>query len=392
MNWLSPPKTDYKSIEDIGRFNMIWHSSIALVPVFILLTLMHVIFGDKSVSTSVAALIATFSVLYILRKTRKFVVAGIICVAAGMLLIQAVIFLVDDSHVISDTMWCMLVAVFAYFLFGSITGTLVLISNLSGLMIYLLVADGSQIANKGINFEVVDYKLIINVLYVGLALAFILHKLVSNSREVNHRYQLQNEQNEVLLKEIHHRVKNNLQIIASLLRLQAADIDNEDLKSHFNEAVSRIRSMSMIHEKMYQNDDMANVDVASYLGSLANEISGLFSAKCKMNVNVRSEIEKMDINVLVSLSLIFNELVTNSIKHGFMDRGTGSIELDIKKGDEYVTMVYSDDGGWKEPSSGITFGLDLIQTLTDQMDGTYTLEKSPEKTTYSFKVPRVYFA
>lgn len=392
MKWLSPPKTNYASIDDVGRFNMIWHASIALVPVFILLALMHLIFGDKSITTSIAALIVTLSVLYILRKTRKFLLAGVICVVFGMLIIQVVIFLVDDSHVISDTMWCMLVAVFAYFIFGSLTGTLVLMVNLSGLIIYLLLADGTQIANKGVNFDVVDYKLVLNVLYVGLALAFILHKLVSNSRDVNKRYQQEIEQNEVLLKEIHHRVKNNLQIIASLLRLQAADIENNELKDHFNEAVSRIRSMSMIHEKMYQNEDMANVDVASYMESLAREISGLFCSTCHMGVKVNSEIEKMNINVLASLSLIFNELVTNSIKHGFMERGNGSISLDIKKEGDFVIMKYCDDGGWKEPKGGITFGLDLIHTLTDQMDGSYELIKSEEKTMYTFKIPSSYFA
>lgn len=370
---------------------MIWHASMALVPVFILLALMHLAFGDKSITTSIAALIVTLSVLFTLWKTRKFVLAGVICVLAGMLIIQVVVFLVDDSHIISDTMWCMLVAVFAYFIFGSLIGTLVLMFNLSGLIVYLIIADGTQIANKGVNFDVVDYKLVLNVLYVGLALAFILHKLVSNSREVNKRYQLEIEQNEVLLKEIHHRVKNNLQIIASLLRLQASDVDNEELKEHFNEAVSRIRSMSMIHEKMYQNEDMANVDVASYMESLAREISGLFCSTCHMNVDVKSEIEKMNINVLVSFSLIFNELVTNSIKHAFKEKGSGSITLDITKEDDFVIMKYSDNGVWKEPESGITFGLDLIQTLTDQMDGTYELEKTPEMTSYTFKIPSAYF-
>ncbi|MFZ9028126.1 MAG: sensor histidine kinase, partial [Crocinitomicaceae bacterium] len=332
------------------------------------------------------------SVIFILWKSRKFVIPGIICVIAGMAIIQIVVWVVDDSHVISDTMWCMLVAIFAYFLFGSLVGTFVLLFNLAGVLLFLLYAGELSIANKGINHEVVDFKLVLNVFYVGLALAFILHKLVSNSREVNRRYQAENEENEVLLKEIHHRVKNNLQIIASLLRLQSADIENEVVKDHFNEAVSRIRSMSMIHEKMYQNEDKANVDVASYMESLAREISSLFCSDCHMNLKVHSEVDKMNINVLVSLSLIFNELVTNSIKHGFMDRGSGAIELDIQKGDKIVTMTYSDNGTWKQPKGGITFGLDLIQTLTDQMDGAYELTKSEGKTTYEFKIPSSHFA
>jgi two-component sensor histidine kinase len=393
MYWLSPPKTNYDSIEDIGRFNMIWNASLALVPIFTLLAVMHIILGDKSYATSIAALIVTLSVLMILQRTRNFIVPGIICVIAGMTIIQIVVWLVDDSHVISDTMWCMLVAIFAYFLFDSIVGTFVLLFNLSGLLLYLLLAGDVSVANKGLNYDVVDFKLVVNVIYVGLALAFILHKLVSNSKVVNKRYQAELEENEVLLKEIHHRVKNNLQIVASLLRLQAAEVDSDELKNHFNEAVSRIRSMSLIHEKMYQNEDMANIDVASYLDSLAHEISGLFCSDCHMNVKVHSEVEKIDMNILVSLSLIFNELVTNSIKHGFMDHGSGAIELDIQMGDKIVTMTYSDNGTWRQPSSeGVTFGLDLIKTLTDQMDGSYALTKEEGNTTYQFKIPSSHFA
>ncbi len=370
---------------------MIWNASLALVPVFILLALMHIILGDKSVPTSISALFITLGVLYILWKTRKYVLPGIICVVAGMAIIQAVVWLVDDSHVISDTMWCMLVAIFAYFLFGSIVGTFVLLFNLSGVILFLLLAGGSSIENKGINYDVVDYKLVLNVLYVGLALAFILHKLVSNSREVNKRYEAEIEENKVLLNEIHHRVKNNLQIIASLLRLQASEVNNEDLKNHFNEAVGRIRSMSMIHEKMYQNENKANIDLVSYLESLAHEISSLFCSDCEMEVNVHSEVDRVNMNILVSLSLIFNELVTNSIKHGFMERRSGAIELEIRIADEIVQMTYSDNGTWKDAKGGITFGLDLIHTLTDQIDGTYELLKQEGKTTYEFKLPLSHF-
>lgn len=392
MKWLSPPKTEYASIDDVGRFNMIWQATMALVPIFILLSGMHVIFHDKSIVTSLAALCVSLFVLFLLWKTRKFVIPGAFVVFAGISLVQIVIWVIDDSHVVSDTMWCLLIGFFTYFLFGSITGTIVLMINLGGLVAYLLGASGEDLVNKGMAFDTVDYKMAVNVLYVGLALAYIIHKMVSNTKQVNLRYQAEIEQNEVLLKEIHHRVKNNLQIIASLLRLQASDTTNEQVKDHFNEAISRIRSMSLIHEKMYQNENMANVDVGSYLQTLAQDISGLFCAKCHMDVEVESEIQKMNINVLVSVALIFNELVTNSIKHGFMDRGDGEIRLVIKKKGDMVEMIYWDNGGWKEPVEGISFGLDLIKTLTEQMDGSYILETDPAFTRYVFTIPGKFFA
>ncbi|MEY3236231.1 MAG: hypothetical protein RI883_332 [Bacteroidota bacterium] len=388
---LRPPVTKYKSLSEIGKFNMVWNVSLALIVIFSLLSLMHIYFGDKSVITSFSALLlATFN-LIVLFKLRNYKIVGIISVIAAMILCQSVIFIIKDSHIISDTMWCLLVSIFSYFLFGSIAGTAVLIFNITGLIGFLMFGSTEDVHNKTITSPEEAYKMVINVYYVALALAFVMYKMVDNNRKISENYEKEIFRNEVLLKEIHHRVKNNLQIVSSLLRLQSAESENPYVMEHFNEAVSRIRSMSLIHEKMYQNDDLASVDIQNYLISLTQDVSDSFGSKCIIETKVQSDISKMNVNVLVPLSLIFNELITNSIKHGFSGQTKGEISVNIVQNSNNVSIVYHDSGIWKEAVvDESTFGVDLIETLINQLEGKYTLDIS-NGTKYSIEIDNLHF-
>lgn len=389
---IKPPATEYTSLNEIGKFSMIWTVSITMIPIFILLLGMHLIFGDKSWTTSTGALILATSNVVVLYKTRKYKLVGAWTVILAVLLCQIVIFVVDDSHVLSDVMWCILVAFFSFFLFGSIIGSLVLLINLSGLIYYVMIASQTDLVSKGIINEDLDYKMVVNVYYVAIALSFIIYKMIDNNKKVNESYEKEIQRNEVLLKEIHHRVKNNLQIVSSLLRLQSVESENENVKEHFQEAVSRIRSMSLIHEKMYQNADLAEVDIQSYLISLTQDISSSIETDCKVDMEVNSEINKMNINVLVPLALIFNELITNSIKHGFAGRNQGKISVQIIHTDGKVEVIYLDNGQWREPEENRkTFGVDLIDTLVNQLDATYTLNNE-SGTQYIIQIDQDHFS
>jgi two-component sensor histidine kinase len=211
--------------------------------------------------------------------------------------------------------------------------------------------------------------MIINVFYVALALAYVISRMVATNKKMNKDYEDQMKHKQILLKEIHHRVKNNLQIVSSLLRLQAAETENKIVEEEFGEAIGRIRSMALIHETMYQNDDLATLDIKSYLTSLAQDISDTIKSDTVLEINIGSEVNKVDVKYVVSLSLIFNELMTNSIKHGFSNKEKGTIDVKIINSGEKVTFSYSDDGNWKQPISDTTFGLELLETLTEQLDG-----------------------
>ena len=383
---LKPPHANYKSLEDLGKFNMIWNVSLALVPIFLFLTLLHIILGDRSWMTSITAFSVAAINLIVLYRTRKYKIVGTWSVLLGVFIVQASVFFVDDSHVVSDTMWCILIAFFTFFLFGAILGSLVLVVNLSGLTLFLMCGTEANILHKGLTVDQVDYKMAINVFYVALALSFVIYKMLDNNQKINNRYEQQIKENETLMKEIHHRVKNNLQIISSLLKLQSSESDSELVQEQFDEAIQRIRSMALIHEKMYQKEDLASIDVQSYLVSLGAEIAKSINSDCNIEINVESAIGQIDMESIVSVSLIFNELMTNSIKHGFDQIKEGKIDVKISEYDKTVQFYYSDSGEWKSPQKEISFGIELIETLTDQLEG--TMARNIENgTQYVFEFP-----
>ena len=380
---IKPPKTNYESFDDVGKFNMIWNVSAVLVLVFFLLAVLHVIMGDPSwISSGLGLTVALINVL-VLYKTRKYKLIGITSVIFGTLICQVAIFIIADSRLIADTMWCILVGFFAFFMLGTLLGTITLLTNLAGLVIFLLNGSSHDILSKGISIEEADYKMAINVFYVALAMAFIIHKLSSNNKETNRRFELENQRNEVLLKEIHHRVKNNLQIISSLLKLQAADSEDESVEEHFNEAIGRIRSMALIHEKMYNNDDLSKIDLKAYLIAMSEDICTSLSVKNKIDLKVESDIDQIDAKSIVPISLIFNELMTNSVKHGFKGKDDGAIDVQMHRSHDAVCFTYQDNGNWIEPTSEGNFGLELLNTLTEQLEGTFNRNTS-SGTKYQF--------
>ena len=364
-----PPQTKYDSLVEVGKFNMMWNVSLVLVPIFLVLVGIHVFFQDSSWTTSFAGAMVACLNLAVLQWKRKYVIVGIWSVLMGILICQSSIFIINDSHLIADTMWCILIGFFTFFLFGVWVGTFVLLFNLSGMLIFLLNGSSHDILNKGISVKEVDVRMVVNVFYVALALVFIIYKMIKNNNDIINMHEKQRAQNEVLLKEIHHRVKNNLQIISSLLKLQSMDSENETVTEHFNEAINRIRSMALIHEKMYTNDDLSQIDIQSYLIALVQDITETIQSESNIELNVNSEIKNIDIKSIVPVSLIFNELITNSIKHGFKEQSSGKIDLEIIHDGDNVLFKYSDDGTWKEPDNEATFGIELIKTLSEQLNG-----------------------
>jgi len=180
---------------------------------------------------------------------------------------------------------------------------------------------------------------------------------------------------EVLLKEIHHRVKNNLQVISSLLRLQSREIEDQDILEIFHESQHRVRSMALIHEKLYRSEDLARVDFGSYIQDLAGFLFRSYKAEhSSIRLNVDAGGVSLPIDSAVPCGLILNELISNSLKHAFVDRQEGVIQVLLAADqNERVRLTVSDDGvGF--PNSidyqrASTLGLQLVNTLVDQLDG-----------------------
>ena len=151
---------------------------------------------------------------------------------------------------------------------------------------------------------------------------------------------------EILLQEIHHRVKNNLQVIISLLRLQSRGIKDRDILTMFQESQDRINSMALVHEKIYYSNDLANIRLRDYVRDMANDLFKSYNLSSG-NIEFKMEIEDIPIAIDTSIpcGLIINELLSNSLKHAFPENRKGEIKIEIRSTKENeIEIVYSDNG------------------------------------------------
>lgn len=180
---------------------------------------------------------------------------------------------------------------------------------------------------------------------------------------------------EVLLKEIHHRVKNNLQIISSLLNLQSAHIRDPRALEVFKEGQGRVRSMALIHEKLYQSADLARVDFSEYISNLAAYLFRSYEVNAgAVKLSVEAEDVLLGVDTAIPCGLIINELVSNSLKHAFPGGTGGSINITLRPaGAERLTLIVADDGvglpGGFDARDTPSLGLQLVNTLARQLGG-----------------------
>ena len=204
-------------------------------------------------------------------------------------------------------------------------------------------------------------------------------------RETNAMLNERNEEKDLLLKEIHHRVKNNLQIISSLLRLQSNEIDDETAKEKFMDSVNRIKSISNLHETIYKSENIVSVDLNEYLQNLADSLIESYSLEKTIELDIQSETIHVGNDHIVPISLILNEMISNSVKHGFANSEKGKISITISSLNEKnkYRLLYSDTGSWVDSPNGNSFGTELIQSLVDQLSGEIERKPNSEKSEYS---------
>jgi two-component sensor histidine kinase len=192
------------------------------------------------------------------------------------------------------------------------------------------------------------------------------------------------QEKEVLLKEIHHRVKNNLQVISSLVSLQADSLTDERIRDELNDVRDRVRSMALIHEKLYQTGDLAQLDFADYATSLMRTLWRSHSALAKnARLNLAVEPVLLSIDTAVPCGLILNELAGNALKHAFPNNSSGEVEVGfaIDPATKMICLRVRDNGvglpagfDWSQ-SEGL--GLQLVKILAGQLSGTVETEPGP---------------
>jgi PAS domain S-box-containing protein len=189
------------------------------------------------------------------------------------------------------------------------------------------------------------------------------------------------EEKEMLLKEIHHRVKNNLMIISSLLNLQSRYIKDKTSKDIFKQSQNRARSMALIHERLYQSTDLKRIDFGDYIRTLSNELFRTYAGDFGL-IELKISVEDifLDINTAIPLGLIVNELITNSLKHAFPEGMNGEINVDFHPKDDHYEFTVNDNGiGFPNDldfQKTDSLGLQIINSLTDQIDGEIKLNRN----------------
>jgi two-component sensor histidine kinase len=194
-----------------------------------------------------------------------------------------------------------------------------------------------------------------------------------------------NAQLETLFQEVHHRVKNNLQVITSLLRLQAARSSDQETKESLQKSVDRVHAMSLVHHLLYSSKELTDVDFATYLGQLSDNLQSAYGTDGQVAVRIDVGNAWFPLNHAIPLCLIVNEVLSNAFKHGFPDGRSGTIRItltDLNGG--FRELVIADDGiglpdGF-DVAKGKGLGMQIIRSLAGQLGGTPAFENSPGAT------------
>ncbi len=212
---------------------------------------------------------------------------------------------------------------------------------------------------------------------------------ITKRKQIEKELKQQLLEKEIILKESHHRIKNNFASIVSLLSLQEQSITNPEGQSALQDAIGRIMSMQVLYEKLLLTKDYCTASVKEYLGTLICDIINLFPENTNISVKKQIDDFELDPKKLSPLGIIINELLTNIMKYAFSGRNTGLIEVTVKENKGDVTLTVEDNGNGLPEDFDIDaqtgFGLMLIKMLTEQLCGTFTIEnKNGVKSTLKF--------
>lgn len=223
------------------------------------------------------------------------------------------------------------------------------------------------------------------------ATALLLAAVLSESRKAKDVLRSSLNEKEILLREIHHRVKNNLQVISSLLSLQSRSLNDEKMKKVFEESGNRIKAMALIHERLYSTDDLSTIQFADYAKQLAKDLFQAFGLHAEnIRLSVKAEDVELNIDQAIPLGLIMSELISNSCKYAFPDGRVGEIVVGLVAGNPLELFVKDNGVGlpanfrWEHAE---TLGLRLVKILSQQLRGNVTVESDHGGTVFHLKFP-----
>ncbi len=384
------PKTDFLTdFNEKGRFILVWRLSIILSFLFVIasvLTSFADIYSSILYGISFLVCVSCFLILNIQKKTEP--IFWIFTISASIIVTFSMQTLIGTLHY-PDFIWAVCTIVFAYIGLGKKIGIYFLIFHIISVFYFFLFSINDHLGA----IKVIPLEQQISVLFEMITAFFALTYLINQYLqfqsytekvllETNLELNKKNKEITILMKEIHHRIKNNLQLVISLLRMQRDEIDSEEVQYYFTEAINRVMSISTIHQKLYQREDIKNFDLAEYINDLIQEVKLLQENNLNVEFQIVVDVKDIGLKTLVPLGLLLNELLTNSYKHAFSKDKDNLINLRIDQSRSgEICLYYNDNGTWKENSEK-GFGLELVDLLTSQLEG----KQQKNGSDYKFKL------
>ena len=203
---------------------------------------------------------------------------------------------------------------------------------------------------------------------------------ITERRKAEEQIKASLNEKEVLLKEVHHRVKNNLQIVSSLLNLQLQQLDDPVARETFRTSMDRIKSMALIHDRLYRSESLSSIYFPGYVNDLVRDLVGAYSMGRGISPRLDVDPLHFDIDRAIPVGLIINELASNALKHAFPDKDGGTVSISLHREDDLVTLLVSDTGiGFPETldfRDTPSLGMQLVIALVEQLEGTIELARS----------------
>lgn len=343
--------------------------------------------------------------LIYLRYYRKYKGVAVFLTVFGYILVVSSIFFMPGALHYIEPFWLLNISFYAYFTLGRKWGNTMLLLTIFAEGAYFITGLNDNVSafhemSVGQTISMAG-EFTISILIIG----YIVHQFLSTMAYAEGKYrgsnaelmeekrnaEVQNKEKTLLLQEIHHRVKNNLQVITSLLRIQASKLDSEEAKSNFQDAINRIMTMSLIHQKMYERENLSEIELHDYFNSLLEDLinSSIHGSEVKTDVHIG--VNSVGAKSIVPLALIITELVTNSLKHAFTDGEEKLIQLKINATENPIEfdVIYFDSGKWKATERSDSFGLSLVETFTEQLEGSFNRDLREHGSYYHFKLTKI---
>ncbi len=393
MSFFSPNTDFIENHNEKGKYVLTWRLSFILIILFSIASILTFqVDFYSSILYLISLAICVFCFVYLNIQQKVKPIFWIFTVSASLVVTFSMQTLIGTLHY-PDFIWAICTIVFAYIGLGKKVGIYFLFFHLISITFFFTYTINLHLSSIRIIPIGQQISVMFEMFTAFFALSYLINQyLVFQSYtekellEANKELNMKNDAITVLMKEIHHRVKNNLQLVVSLLRMQRNEIASEEIKSHFTEAINRVMSISIIHQKLYQQEDLKNFNFESYIEELILEIKSMNEVSDKIEINMTIDVHSLGLKTLVPFGLLLNELLTNSFKHAFENCDKKQIDINIDQCSvEKICLYYEDSGMWKENEDAKDkgFGLELVDLLTSQLEGTQ--EKIASKYKFKFK-------